>query len=307
VRGAGALDTALGDVPPGSTVLVDGIVGCAAPDVVVRQAARLRIVVVVHLPLADETGLEPSVAAALDASERRTLHAAAAVVATSSATAARLVRRHGLEPSRLVVAPPGVDSAPVASRSTAGGRLVCVASVIPRKGHDVLVEALSRVADLGRTLACVGPLDRDARHAGLVRRQIHAHGLQDRVHLRSPLAGDDLAALYAEADLLVLASRAEPYGMVVTEALARAVPVLATAVDGLPEALGTTPDGGPPGMLVPAGDPAVLAAALRRWLTEPPLRQRLRSAALARRPRLRTWEETTAILAGALGRPGRVA
>ena len=98
-----------------------------------------------------------------------------------------------------------------------------------------------------------------------------------------PRTGADLAAAYAAADVLVLASRGETYGMVVTEALARGLPVIATAVGGLPEALGRGPGGDLPGLLVPPDDPAALAAALRRWLGEPDLRQRLRQSAAERR------------------------
>ena len=111
------------------------------------------------------------------------------------------------------------------------------------------------------------------------------------------LAGPDLDAAYAAADVLVLASRAETYGMVVTEALARGLPVVATDVGGLPEALGGGADGDRPGLLVPAGDPAALAAALRSWLGDSDLRRRLRLAAQERRATLAGWSATSERLA----------
>ena len=83
-----------------------------------------------------------------------------------------------------------------------------------------------------------------------------------RIHFAGPLVGADLDAAYADADLFVLPSRAETYGMVVTEALARALPVLATDVGGVPEALGRAPRRQPSRPLVPPGDPVVLAGAL---------------------------------------------
>jgi glycosyltransferase involved in cell wall biosynthesis len=301
------LDAVLTEAPAGAVVLLDGIVACAAPEVVVPHAERLRLAVVVHLPLADETGLSPPVAAALDAGERRTLQAASVVVATSAAVGRRLGDRHGLDASRIVVAPPGVDPAPVTASTPSGTRLICVAAVTPRKGQDVLVEALAEVADLPWTCVCAGPLDRDPTHIRSVRARVGALGLEARIRFPGPLAGSDLAALYASADLLVLASRNEPYGMVVTEALARAIPVLGTDVDGVPEALGKAPDGAPPGLLVPPGDPAPLAAALRLWLSDPALRRRLRAAADRRRSRLRSWQATASILADVLGDLGRAA
>ncbi len=250
----GGLGRLLAAVPAGAVVLLDGLVGCAAPGVLAAQAARLRVVVLVHLPLADETGLDPGLARDLDVGEGQALRAAAAVVATSHATARRILERHGLDPARLHVAPPGVDAAAPAAPSARGTRLLCVAAVTPRKGHDTLVAALARISDLPWSCTCAGPVDRAPEHAAGVRRRVAALG--DRVTFPGPVTGAALEALYAGADLLVLASRAEPYGMVVTEALARAVPVVAADVDGVGEALGVAPGGERPGLLVPPDDAA---------------------------------------------------
>ena len=280
-----ALAGALGELPDGAVVLLDGLVGCAAPDVLAPHQDRLRLVVLVHLPLGDETGLAADAAAELTGLERRSVHAAAAVITTSAGAARRLIARHDLPPDRVRVAAPGVDPAPHAEPSAGGGRLVCVAAVTPRKGQDVLVEALSECADLAWTCVCVGALDRAPEFAAGLR--------SDRVQFVGTRAGAALDASYAAADLLVLPSRAETYGMVVTEALARGIPVLATAVDGVPEALGAAPDGTLPGTLVPPDDPASLAAAVRGWLTGPELRSEWRTAARARRETLAGWDTTT--------------
>lgn len=276
-----ALTEVLAALPQDSPVMVDGLVACGLPEVVVPQARRLRLGVLVHLPLPDETGLEPAMAAELARRERETLAAARVVVATSRAAADDLAARYALSPVRVVR--PGVDPAPAAAGTAAGSRLVCVASVTRRKGHDVLVEALSQVADLKWDLRCIGPM-RDELFAATVRDRIELHGLGDRIQLMGAQTGAPLQAAYASADLVVLASRAETYGMVVGEALAHGVPVLATDVGGVPEALGDCP-----GVLVPAGDPAALGSELGRWLTEPDRRQTLRTAALARRKELDTW------------------
>ncbi|GAB3807669.1 glycosyltransferase family 4 protein [Micromonospora zhanjiangensis] len=297
---AAALAAALAVLPDGAVVLLDGLVACAVPEVVVPAADRLRLAVLVHLPLADESGLAPDLAARLDAGERRVLRAARAVVATSTWAADRLVDRHGLDPARVHVAAPGVDAALPVAGTCSGGRLVCVASVTRRKGQDLLVEALATVTDLDWDCQLVGGLRRDPDFVDRVRRSIGEAGLDDRIRLTGPRTGDELAATYAAADLTVLPSHAETYGMVVTESLARGVPVLATAVDGVPEALGHTPDGALPGILVPAGDPAALAGAVRRWLSEPELRARLRSAAVRRRTALAGWAATSQRLAGVL-------
>ncbi|MEV8440634.1 glycosyltransferase family 4 protein [Actinosynnema sp. NPDC051121] len=278
-----ALDRALTGIGDGSVVVLDGLVACGVPEVVVPHAGRLRLVVLVHLPLADETGLEPAVASRLDAAERECLRAAHAVVATSPSAARRLASHHGL--ARVHVVTPGVDPAPTATGTDGASRLLCVASVTPRKGHDVLVRALAAVADLPWTCAFVGP------ERWPVRDLIARHGLGGRIELPGPLSGPSLDHAYATADLFVLASLAETYGMVVTEALARGVPVVASAV---PDALG---DGG---VLLPAGDVTAFSRALRRWLTDADWRRDLRGRAAARRRELSTWDETAAGLAEVL-------
>ncbi|MGI8332620.1 glycosyltransferase family 4 protein [Actinomadura scrupuli] len=302
------LARSLSALPDGSLVLLDGLVACGVPEIVVPQADRLCLAVLVHLPLADETGLAPALAAELDALERETLRAASAVVATSPWAARRLISHHGLLESRVHVVTPGTDPAPLATGTDGASQLLCVASVTPRKGQDLLVEALSAVADLPWTCVCVGPLRRDPAHVERLRRLIGQRDLGDRIRLAGPQTGERLATTYATADLVVLASRAETYGMVVTEALARGIPVLATAVDGVPETLGKDADGGVPGILVPPEEPAALAAALRRWLGEHDLRWRLRASARYRRRTLEPWEETARRMAAVLARiPGRSA
>ncbi|WP_433273895.1 glycosyltransferase family 4 protein [Actinosynnema sp. CS-041913] len=282
-----ALSRTLAGFEEGAVVLLDGLVACGVPEVVTPHAGRLRLAVLVHLPLADETGLEPAVAAELDAAERRCLHAVDAVVATGPRAAEDLAARHGL--ARVHVVTPGVDPAPIAPGTDGVSSLLCVASVTPRKGHDVLVEALARVADVPWRCACVGPAQ--ATQLARVRASIGRHGLGDRISLVGPLSGEPLERAYAVADLFVLPSRAETYGMVVTEALARGIPVVASAV---PDALG---DGG---LLVPPGDVDALSDALRHWFDSADRRQRLRDAARRRRRELSTWDDSVRGLARVL-------
>jgi glycosyltransferase involved in cell wall biosynthesis len=296
------LARSLAEVPDGAVVLMDGLVACGVPDIVVPEAGRLRLAVLVHLPLADEPGQGD-----LNAGERKVLDAAGAVIATSPWAKDHLIAHHGLDPSRVHAVAPGTDPAPLANGTDGATRLLCVASVTPRKGHDVLVEALSTVAHLPWHCECVGPLGRDPDHVTDLRRLIGRHGLDGRVGLQGPLTGKRLDDAYADADLLVLASRAETFGMVVTEALARGIPVVATSVDGVPDTLGWDPTGAVPGLLVPPDDPGALAAALRRWLVEPDLRGRLRAAARLRRGMLPGWNDTARRMATVLSRLRREA
>ncbi|GHE77419.1 glycosyl transferase [Amycolatopsis deserti] len=289
-----ALDRALGSAAPGSLVVIDGLVACGVPEIVVPHAARLRLVVLVHMPLADETGAS----VALDALERATLRAASAVVTPGARTASRLVRHHGLPPERVHVVTPGTDPAPLSS----GEELLCVASLTPHKGQDVLVEALAAVADLEWTCRLVGPVRRSPAFAARVRELVARRGLAGRVTITGPLVGAPLAQAYERAGLLVLPSRSETYGMVVTEALARGIPVL-TSVET--EALGRAADGSVPGIVVPPGEVDALARALRRWLTSPEWRSVLRRAARSRRGELVTWRTAARVMERILDEPER--
>lgn len=292
----------LREFPDGTVVLLDGLVVCGVPEIIVPEAERLRLAILVHLPLGDETGLEPAVAAELDARERTVLRAVDAVIATSDWAVRRLVSHHGLAPERVHVAAPGADIAPLAAGTDGVSRLLCVAAVTPRKGQHRLVEALAAVTDLPWSCVCVGGLNQDPAYVAELRALIAKHGLEDRLILAGPQAGAELDASYNTADLMVLTSYAETYGMAVTEALARGIPVLATDVGGLPEAVGRAPDGGVPGILVPPENSAAIAVELRGWFGEADVRRRLKAAARGRRAALNGWAGTARSLASVLGR-----
>ena len=298
-----ALDGVVQRIPDDAVVLLDGLVASTAPEVLVPQARRLRLVVLVHMPL----GHRPADDAAGDARmrERAVLSVAAAVVTTSAWSRRRLLELYPLSADRVHVAEPGVNAADLATGTEAGEALLCVAAVTFDKGHDVLLDALATMTDLSWHCVCVGSLDRDPAFVEALRRRSLDGGLGDRVWFLGPRTGADLDRSYAAADLMVLASRAEAYGMVVIEALARGLPVVATDVGGLTEALGHGTDATRPGLLVPPDDPAALGAALRAWLGDAELRGRLRRAARERRKSLPRWSTTTSVIAGVLAGASR--
>jgi len=283
--GSRAVAQVTAELPDGAVVLVDGLIASASPEVLVPAASRLSLVVLVHLPLGDDPATRAAEAAALAA--------ARAVIATSKWTRDRLLTDYPLAAQAVHVAEPGVDQAMPAIGTADGVELLCVGAVAQHKGHDVLVSALTSLDEHPWRCTCVGPVNTDPAFVDRLRHRAGKAGIADRLRFTGPLTGEALDTAYRSADVLVHATRGETYGMVVSEALARGLPVIATAVGGLPDSLGYAPDGARPGILVPRDDPCALTSALRDWLTDSALRSRLREAALARRRTLATWSTTS--------------
>ena len=296
---AQSLDTlagAVSGIPDGALVLLDGLVASPAPEVLASERGRLRLVVLVHMPLGE----------AADGwarqREETALLAAASVLTTSAWTRRTLLELYSLPSDRVHVAEPGADRAELAPGTATAGALLSVAAVIPGKGHDLLLDALEPLADCRWQCSCVGSLERDPAFVDRLRRRVLDARMNGRVCFPGAQTAADLASSYAAADVLVLPSRAESYGMVVVEALARGLPVVAAEVGGLPEALGYGADGTRPGLLVPPGDSVALRDAIRSWLEDAELRHRLRRAARERRESLVDWSTTTSTVADVLER-----
>jgi glycosyltransferase involved in cell wall biosynthesis len=284
----GALADAAGilaGIPTGRTLLLDGLAMGAMPEVVGTEAGRLRLIALVHHPLAEETGLSEERAAALRAAERRALAAARQVVVTSRYTAG-LVAGLGVAPERIRVVEPGTDPAPLARGSALTTlNLLCVASLTHRKGHSVLLDALADLKDRDWQLTCAGSLSQSPATADALQEQIARLGLGGRVALAGELSVAALAELYHSADLFVLATRFEGYGMALAEALARGLPVVSTRTGAVTE---TVPKEA--GLLVAPNEPRELAAALAVVMDDPGLRRRLALGARAARNRLPRWK-----------------
>jgi len=124
-----AAAAALAALPDGRLTLVDGLALGVMPGIAQRESRRLRLLALVHHPLALETGLAAGEARRLADSERRALAAAGRVITTSATTAGVLETAYGVDPARLWVAEPGTDPAPPAEGSGGPGiALLCVAT-----------------------------------------------------------------------------------------------------------------------------------------------------------------------------------
>ena len=286
----------LAGVPPGRPIVIDGLAFGVLPDVSAVLAHSHRLIALIHHPLALESGLAAEEAQALHASERAALAGTRHVVATSQATARLLVRDFAVAPDRLTVAPPGTDRAPPARGSGDGTlALLAVGAIVPRKGYDVLIAALARLADLPWRLTIAGDRERDPAAAARLDRDIARLNLSGRVTVAGAVPAEDLAALYLGADLFVLPSRFEGYGMAFAEAIAHGLPVIGTTAGAMPETIAAEA-----GVLVPPDDVDALAAALRRLIADAGERGRLAAGARAAAAQLPTWAASAALFAGAI-------
>lgn len=289
--------TAIAMMAPGTPLVVDGLALGAMPDIGQHLKPSTPLVALVHHPLAMETGLLPDRAAALRASEYRALKAARHVVTTSATTASVLSFDYGVPDDAITVVSPGTDPAPLANGS-ADDRvaLLSVGAVTRRKGHDLLLAALAMIKHLPWHIDIVGDLTRDPAAVAHLRNSIPYLGLEERVRLRGAVSGEDLEAAYDAADIFVLASYYEGYGMVFAEAIARGLPVIGTTGGAIPEAV---PKGS--GLLVPPGDLVALVGALRDMIDSHEIRERYRAGARQAAQSLPRWEQAGAQFARVLG------
>jgi len=286
-------------VEPGQPVVVDGLALGVLPDVASELARRNPLLALVHHPLALESGLSSDQSDLLRRSERTALVSSRAVVVTSPATARIVASDYGVPTDRITVARPGNDPSPRArgSRDIGVPHLLSVGAVVPRKGFDVLVAALVTLVGLPWRLTIAGDLTRDPASAAKLCSEIARHGLADRIAVLGAVSPERLATLYDAADLFVLASYFEGYGMAFSEALAHGLPVIGTKTGAIAE---TVPNEA--GLLVTPGNSAELAGALHRVLTDTGLRLRLAEGAFAAAQYLPTWPQSGVIFGSALER-----
>ena len=291
---------ALAALPNDALVLADGLAYGALPVEAERQRARLRLVALVHHPLGLETGIDALTSLRLLGSERQALTSALGVVVTSRRTVSA-VEALGVPRDRIEVVEPGTRAGEVA-RGGGGGALqmLCVASMVPRKGQDVLFDALERLTAHEWHLTCAGRVEGTSTYAAGIVRRSSEPPLAGRVSLAGELAGEPLDAAYDSADLFVLPTHYEGYGMAVAEALARAIPIVSTPTGAIADLVGADA-----GVLVPAGDVAALAATLQALMTDRSRLDTLRQGALLARRSLGDWDEASARMEEALTRFSR--
>lgn len=214
-------------LPDGTTLVIDGLAFGVMDAVATHEAGRLDLVALVHHPLCRETGLDPERSERLLDSERKALAHARHVIVTSHATAEQVADLFAVPREKITVILPGTDIPdPVKRSGSATVQLLSVGTVVPRKGYDLLLTALAELKSLDWTLNIVGGLEADPECFKALQAQLRETGLSDRVSFEGAVAPNALPDFYRSADVFVLASRYEGYGMAYTEALAHGLPVV---------------------------------------------------------------------------------
>lgn len=275
----------LANIPDHAIVMIDGLAYGTMDDIASQEHRRLNIIALCHHPLALESGLDAETERRLFDSEHRALNLACAVVVTSHATASLLEERFGIARAQLTVALPGTQKQVFARCQGDPPCLLTVATLTRRKAHDVLITALARIKQLSWRARFVGGDHFDPAWSAALRAQVCEQRLDDRIHFTGSVS--DLDAEYSAADIFVLPSRFEGYGMVFAEALSFGLPVVAARVGAVPDVVPANA-----GILVPADDAVELADALQRLLTDPDKYQALQRGARAAATTLPDWRDT---------------
>ena len=284
----------LAALPDGAHVLIDGLAFGVLDAIAAIEARRLRLIALVHHPLALESGLPADLALQFAQSERAALTHVRAIIVTSALTAATLRADYAIGDTPIAVALPGIHKPGHFIRTgNPVPHILSVGTVIPRKAHDILVEALALVTDLKWRCTIAGSLERSPKTVTQVKALIERYSMDSAVTLIGEV--NDLDAIYRSADILVSSSRYEGYGMAIAEAMAFGLPVIAANVGAIPEVV---PEDA--GLLVPVDDPMALATALRRLLSDPPYRALLAAGAARAAGDLTGWADSAAIIASTL-------
>ena len=283
-------------LPEGALVLSDQLCLSVLPDLVRSQRRRMKLVIIVHHPLALE-GYDLEAPGGLMHLEAGSLRNAALVIATSATTSRTLISEYAIDAGRIVVAPPGTDpQTPAVGNPGQTAKVLSVGAVVPRKGHDLLVRALADISDLAWQAVIVGNLTRAPRHVSMLRQLISSLSLGSRLELAGELTTCEVESEWSSADVFVSASRHEGFGMAVSEAMARGLPVVTTHAGAVGDRLSAETC-----CVVPSGDAEALARALRRVLADTSFRARLRDAARSYSLGQPGWDHTARIVDSRLG------
>ncbi len=275
---------ALNAVPASDPVIIDGLaLGAMPPDAIAALSAP--VIALVHHPLGLETGTDPTKAAELIRNEAAVLEQVAHIIVTSAHIGRTLRSDFGVPADKITVAAPGFERPRAVSAPVDPPLILSVGLLVERKGHDVLIRALEQISDIPWQAEIIGR-PQDPAYAATLQAQIKTAGLKDRVTLVGEVDGTAIQAAYQRASLFALATRYEGYGMVLSEAMLRGLPVVSCAVGAVPDTTGDAAE------LVPPDQPEAFAHKLRALLQNPDHLAHMARASALRAASLPTWQDT---------------
>jgi glycosyltransferase involved in cell wall biosynthesis len=286
---------AFASLPPRSKPVIDGLALPAIQDAPDTIAAR-GSVGLIHHPLSMETGLDEAQSSALAVVEHRLFPRLTRIIVTSATTAETLTARFHISQDRIRIVVPGTDAAPrCQGRNGPVAEIVSIGTLIPRKGHDVLLRALATLPDLNWHLTIVGSPDRDPACARDLIALATELNIARHIRFAGEMVGEALEAIWRASDLFALTTHYEGYGMAIAEALKRGLPVVITAGGAAGDLIAPQS-----GMVCPVGDHQQVANALRELIAGRGYRCRVAEHAWRVGQALPSWRDQGALFAASL-------
>ena len=275
-------------LPHANVAVVDGLLGGSAPEFIQKLSEKMPVAALIHHPLCLENGLNEKTANSLEDSEKQGLKFTSRIITTSPTTRKTVAELFKLHENQIHTVLPGVERGTQSTGSqSACLNLLCVGSVIERKGHKHLLLALEMIKHLDWQLDCIGSTAFDETLFSELQALCKQNELDAKVRFHGDVSEDVLNSFYKRADLFVLPSLFEGYGMAYAEAIVRGIPVIGTTAGAIPETVPSTC-----GVLVEPSNVNALAKALESLICDDVLRTQYRNGTLAAEPDFPTWQSS---------------
>lgn len=277
---------AIENFPRANVAVVDGLLGGTSPDFIRALSGIMPVTALIHHPLCLENGLDEKTAKTLKASEQKGLEFVSQIITTSPSTTKIVSELFSFDSTKIHTVLPGVKRTRICAGSDNQTlQLLCIGSVIERKGHKYLLKALSSLKDLNWHLNCYGSTEFDLALYDRINNMIRTENLSDKVTFHGAVSDETLEAAYESSDIFVLPSLFEGYGMVYAEAIVRGLPVIATTAGAIPDTVPETC-----GILVEPKNIEMLSQALENLICDTDLRNSYRQGAIDAESDFPTWQ-----------------
>jgi glycosyltransferase involved in cell wall biosynthesis len=271
-------------LPHGSCVIVDSLILASLHHIVQEFGDRLKFLGLIHLPAS--YNVLSGVHGKLADEELTAINDMRQVIVTGQFTF-DLLCNVGLNPARICLVEPGTDHFPRKKRyKPVPSELLCIANYSALKAQDVLIRALCRLTAWNWSLHLYGDTNRDKKYTEALRSLIRQLKMEHRIIVHGIVERHEISTVFLNADLFLMPSLFESYGMAITESLAHGIPVVTTSAGNIPY---TLPAG--MGLLTEPGNEEQLADTIRSIFYDPVKYDALCKAASQYFKQVRSWEQ----------------